>query len=822
MKKGIQFSILAGATTIGLLAVSPSSIFANRSIVDDSIRIGVISDLHLFPKELGGEQGELFQEYLSGDRKMLIESERILDAAIERVLVEHPDIVLVPGDLTKDSERISHQMVAQKLQKLEDQGIEVFIINGNHDINNPDAVEFVTDENGVEKKVAVETVLADEFIEIYDEFGYGQAIAQHEGSVSYVAQLKDGYRLIAIDTCSYGDTKEEQATEGYFREGLIDWVLEQIAEAKEAGDEIIGMMHHGIIEHFDGQATVFAPYVVEGYEEASQLFADAGLKYMFTGHFHAQDVAAMTTKDGNTIYDIMTGALVTAPSPVRYVEINSKLDRFESRSEFIASIEGEPDFQTYANNFLKAGIPDMVVSLLQEILLGLFQEESYSVAEVLEILDMEEGLALLDTEANYLRSHEGSEALTDIVVNDDINLTSVDSHALISMKQIREFIIAVTNELKTATLPNTAQYTSTGDDKKIMDVIEECLVQVYHGDETYSTELQNIRAEMGKGIMIPQMFTDIIYNNRMKLGITGALLSKDIISSLFDIEVSEGTTVGVMISAALGGLVDGLLTDPAPADNNFLLYGGQALTATMVESAIEKLPADITLANKELINVGLYIYNDLSDEEKSLVSNYEKLSNAQVQIINLEADINNVISMIDQLPETISLNDKDIIETTRAAYDSLTDEQKALVTNLDKLKAAEEDLTKLIKDANPGEDNNKPGEDNNKPGEDNNKPGEDNNKPGGDSNKPGGDNNKPGGDSNNSGGDNNNSGGDNNKPGGDNNKPGGDSNNSGGDNNNLDGKKPATGLQVAGGILSGLGISLFGFTGLIAKKRMNK
>ena len=89
--------------------------------------------------------------------------------------------------------------------------------------------------------------------------------------------------------------------------------MEQIAEAKEAGDEIIGMMHHGIIEHFDGQATVFAPYVVEGYEEASQLFADAGLKYMFTGHFHAQDVAAMTTKDGNTIYDIMTGALVTAP-----------------------------------------------------------------------------------------------------------------------------------------------------------------------------------------------------------------------------------------------------------------------------------------------------------------------------------------------------------------------------------------------------------------------------------------------------------------------------------------------------------------------------
>ena len=65
---------------------------------------------------------------------------------------------------------------------------------------------------------------------------------------------------------------------------------------------------------------------------------------------------------------------------------------------------------------------------------------------------------------------------------------------------------------------------------------------------------------------------------------------------------------------------------------------------------------------------------------------------------------NKVIDLIDKLPEKITLKDKETIEATRKAYDALTDEQKALVTNLAKLEEAEKALAKLEEDTEkPGE-----------------------------------------------------------------------------------------------------------------------
>ena len=41
-------------------------------------------------------------------------------------------------------------------------------------------------------------------------------------------------------------------------------------------------------------------YLVNGYERIAQEYADAGMSVVFTGHMHAVDIAAMTTKAGNT------------------------------------------------------------------------------------------------------------------------------------------------------------------------------------------------------------------------------------------------------------------------------------------------------------------------------------------------------------------------------------------------------------------------------------------------------------------------------------------------------------------------------------------
>ena len=103
------------------------------------IKIAVISDLHVMAPELLVKEGDAFEAYLNRDRKMLRESTEILDTLASDILDLKPDLVLVTGDLTKDGERASHQIVASQLQRLVDAGIQVLVVPGNHDINNPDA-----------------------------------------------------------------------------------------------------------------------------------------------------------------------------------------------------------------------------------------------------------------------------------------------------------------------------------------------------------------------------------------------------------------------------------------------------------------------------------------------------------------------------------------------------------------------------------------------------------------------------------------------------------------------------------------------------------
>ena len=62
-------------------------------------------------------------------------------------------------------------------------------------------------------------------------------------------------------------------------------------------------------------------YLIEDYASIAAQLADAGLEMIFTGHMHANDIAVMTTKSGNTLYDVETGSNLTYPSPMRFVQL---------------------------------------------------------------------------------------------------------------------------------------------------------------------------------------------------------------------------------------------------------------------------------------------------------------------------------------------------------------------------------------------------------------------------------------------------------------------------------------------------------------------
>ena len=102
--------------------------------MDKTIKIAVISDLHVMAPELLKKDGSAFEQYLNRDRKMLRESAEILDTLVGDIIDLNPQLVLVTGDLTKDGERASHLLVAEQLRRLTDAGIQVLVVPGNQNL----------------------------------------------------------------------------------------------------------------------------------------------------------------------------------------------------------------------------------------------------------------------------------------------------------------------------------------------------------------------------------------------------------------------------------------------------------------------------------------------------------------------------------------------------------------------------------------------------------------------------------------------------------------------------------------------------------------
>lgn len=329
------------------------------------LKVFIASDLHVMNSELIINDGPALEQYLAMDRKLLRESEAIFDAIIDTILNIQPDLVLFPGDLTKDGELVSHQYVAEKCQLLEDNGIHVFVVAGNHDINNPHAFAF----DG-ENVIPVDSVSPQDFSDIYANFGFNEAIAHDPNSLTYIVEPVPGLQIFGMDVCRYDNNYANNYPEtgGGLSVESYNWIMQKLQEAKDANKRVLGMMHHGLVEHYVGQKQLFSEYVIDGWDTLSVNFADAGMKAVFTGHYHSHDIVGKTSVAGNTIYDIETGSAVTWPCPFRTIEILDN-DLVDIKTGLIEAIDydlGGQSFQDYAYNYISAGFPVLVNFILTQ------------------------------------------------------------------------------------------------------------------------------------------------------------------------------------------------------------------------------------------------------------------------------------------------------------------------------------------------------------------------------------------------------------------------------------------------------------------------
>ena len=203
----------------------------------NQVTLVVATDLHYLAPTLT-DGGEFFRQYIeNGDGKVIPYCEEITEAFVEQVIAEKPNAVILSGDLTFNGEKESHIALAEKLARIEEKGIPVYVLPGNHDLKNAKAASFQGDSYSF-----VESIDALEFTEPYQEFGFGEAIARDENSLSYITELTPELWLLMVDV----NTLDSPGT---VKRETLDWVEQQLQEAEEKGVQVLAVSHQNLLQH---------------------------------------------------------------------------------------------------------------------------------------------------------------------------------------------------------------------------------------------------------------------------------------------------------------------------------------------------------------------------------------------------------------------------------------------------------------------------------------------------------------------------------------------------------------------------------------------
>ena len=130
----------------------------------------------------------------------------------------------------------------------------------------------------------------------------------------------------------------------------------------------MAVLHHGVVEHWEGQAKLHPDYLINDYESFGKFLASWNVRFAFTGHYHAQDITLAQFRDiagGKFIYDIETGSLVTAPCPIRYLEIKNNSVRISTET-IVDKLHPGTDFASNANAFVKKTLMIEAIQVLKK------------------------------------------------------------------------------------------------------------------------------------------------------------------------------------------------------------------------------------------------------------------------------------------------------------------------------------------------------------------------------------------------------------------------------------------------------------------------
>ncbi len=286
-----------------------SILATGTSAQKDELSLTVANDLHL-NLEMTGEavrRNNISEDFahVASKGQMGSESVAIIRAFLEKACQDESDYILLNGDLTSNGTEEENLAFAAILSEFEAKYGKKIIVNiGNHDVFN---------------------MSLERFKEIYFDFGPDEAVDRDPDSASYTYDLDDEYRLICIDTTEPGSHLHGVTQE------RIEWVKLQGEKAKADGKKLVAVVHHPILEHYVMASLIYSGSVVTDKElNFAEVLAQMGVKYVFAGHTHDQDIAKYTTEDSKVLYEVVTSTLNSYPCVYRHVTFSDSFT-FETR-----------------------------------------------------------------------------------------------------------------------------------------------------------------------------------------------------------------------------------------------------------------------------------------------------------------------------------------------------------------------------------------------------------------------------------------------------------------------------------------------------------
>ncbi|MDX2099744.1 MAG: metallophosphoesterase [Leptolyngbyaceae cyanobacterium bins.59] len=275
-----------------------------------TFRFAVVSDLHIALPHTIWDHPSRFH---------LVElSIPALEAVLDHLTQLDLDFLLLPGDLTQHGEPENHAWLAERLSHLP---FPVYVIPGNHDVPH-----FVANQ---------QSIGLHDFPRYYGKFGY-----ENPDQLYYTCPLLPGVRLIALNSNQFDDEGKQV---GRMDDSQIAWLKQVLHQFPQ--DLKLVMIHHNVVEHLPGQARhhLGRRYMLANASALLRVLQEAGVKLVFTGHLHVQDIAQR-----RGVYDITTGSLVSYPHPyrvLRFTQEEGARPRLEVESHRVEAVPDWPQLQ---------------------------------------------------------------------------------------------------------------------------------------------------------------------------------------------------------------------------------------------------------------------------------------------------------------------------------------------------------------------------------------------------------------------------------------------------------------------------------------------